>query len=576
MLNVVPIVLQAAAWPLIGAAIILAFGRVLPNWLRRFLAALSALASLLTLRSITPGEASSLAAITWDPLTLFRMGPALEPHGLGLLIGQVLAGLTAAGTLALRANHQDGGRTSWHGLMLLALAGSLAMTLAGNLPALTLGSGLLTLAIVALAAGSSDPATSRGWHPLVLALPGLAATLLLFLAAIHMDAYVGHSSLFGRRPYEPALVLACGAGLLWVLTAVVRPASRPEQAITVLLPVGTGLYVVSQVQALLSTSEGPGWLPWAGWILLLAGSLLAWLKRRWSGLAVQQLGLAIGYGWLFGGSQPSGILPWPVVTMVLALGILAIGWDAESNEPPPSPGSSRQVPDRLRASVAPYWLLARTWLQSRTAFVERWRTSWAGRHQAALAPAIALASILGLPFTAGATGRWRLYGEILYRGEGLMLIVALAADTLLSAAVWSLLWSTIKAAGQRRLPARSLLAMIALALPLLVWGVAPETLARGSGLAGPSSDVSAWGLGFLFILPWLVGAWLAYTDAHTADRLDPLRRLTASDWPYRTTTWLGRNVVGGIYWLGQVGEGEGWWGWALVLLALGSLFLTVR
>jgi hypothetical protein len=48
------------------------------------------------------------------------------------------------------------------------------------------------------------------------------------------------------------------------------------------------------------------------------------------------------------------------------------------------------------------------------------------------------------------------------------------------------------------------------------------------------------------------------------------------DWLFGLAGGVARRLGGGIYWLGQVGEGEGWWGWVLVILALGAIFLTTR
>jgi hypothetical protein len=39
--------------------------------------------------------------------------------------------------------------------------------------------------------------------------------------------------------------------------------------------------------------------------------------------------------------------------------------------------------------------------------------------------------------------------------------------------------------------------------------------------------------------------------------------------------WVGKRLEGLVFWLGQVGEGGGWWGWALIILALGAIFLLV-
>ena len=55
--------------------------------------------------------------------------------------------------------------------------------------------------------------------------------------------------------------------------------------------------------------------------------------------------------------------------------------------------------------------------------------------------------------------------------------------------------------------------------------------------------------------------------------LDMARRLLSLDWFYRAASTVGRWLAGAAYWLSQVGEGEGWWGWALIILAVGAVLV---
>jgi hypothetical protein len=117
-------------------------------------------------------------------------------------------------------------------------------------------------------------------------------------------------------------------------------------------------------------------------------------------------------------------------------------------------------------------------------------------------------------------------------------------------------------------------------LPLLWWGLAPGSLARNTGLSPVGvTGVSPFGLALLFVLPWLAGGWLAVATARAPERLERLRRPALGQWAQRLASWAGgvlRGLTAAVYWLGQLGEGEGWWGWALTLLALGTLFLAAR
>ena len=122
--------------------------------------------------------------------------------------------------------------------------------------------------------------------------------------------------------------------------------------------------------------------------------------------------------------------------------------------------------------------------------------------------------------------------------------------------------------------------MIALVLALVMWGVAPGRLSTTVGLSPVRSPgVSVWGIGLLYILPWLVGTWLAYAGARRpayVDRLRHIARRCPVDRLYRAAAWAGARLAGALHWLGQVGEGGGWWGWALIVLAVGVLLAVAR
>jgi hypothetical protein len=119
--------------------------------------------------------------------------------------------------------------------------------------------------------------------------------------------------------------------------------------------------------------------------------------------------------------------------------------------------------------------------------------------------------------------------------------------------------------------------MLALAIPLGIWGIAPGVLSDDLGLrTAESSGVSAWGLGLVYALPWLLGAWLGrvrHSLEHFAVRVHDAVNL---DWLYRTAGWASDRLVGVVRWLGLVGEGDGWWGWVLIVLALGVFLLAVQ
>ncbi|HSJ54063.1 MAG TPA: hypothetical protein VLC52_10005, partial [Anaerolineae bacterium] len=364
MLRSVPVPFQAILWPLLGAALILAIGRLLPAWLRRLLAAAAAGASLAAIWSLRSGGPERVA-VDWSPLNLFRAGPALSPGELALPAALALA--TVAVALALGVGGRQA-RSPWHGLLLVLLAGALTMTLAANLLTLAIGSALMDLALMGLALWCGEPGEagegSESCRPLALgtAVPGLATTLILVLCALRLDAEVGHTSFPARQIPSSILLLV---GVAAILRAQVFPL-HPRQvhgaagAAALLLPAGAGLYLLARVQAVAPVIPAEALPAVLGSLALLAGGLLAWsgsaAARRlpgrgsgglWRGLLIHQ----VGTGLLFALVLP-GTSPWPLLSLMLALALLAMWWDAE--------------PD-----VAPLPLPA--WLQAMGRWVEPWR-----------------------------------------------------------------------------------------------------------------------------------------------------------------------------------------------------------
>jgi len=605
MLDSIPVPVQAVLWPLLGAAVVLGLRRWLPNWLRRMIAAAAAAASLVILWSLSGDAQPETVDLSWGPLEFFRMGLAFYPHGLSTLAGIILAGVTAAAALGTSPNGTNGQRTHWHGLILVALAGCLVTVLAANLLTLAFGSGLLTLAVTALAAAGAPagpPEThgtgdERTWPPLTTAVPGVAATLLIYLSALRMDAQIGHASLQGRAFSTSALAFLGAAGILWLLCFPIRAANRPQSIVSFLLPCGTGLYLLARVQAIAPVLSDQPWPLLLSGLMLLAGGLLAWLHGAWPGIAIHQAGFGLAFITLWGGqagaAQPS--VPWPLVSLTLALGVLAISASAGDSANGQSPdGQSRWggFPRLARwiepvyhwtglswlvQQIEPWWAQARSYITSH--LPKRPRLSWLSRLLAVLLPAVALASLAGLPLTVGAVSRWHLYGGMLGQGQAALLLVVLLSDSLLIAGLWAAFRALLDP-NKDRASVAGAVAMLALVSALVIWGVAPNHLSTTVGLSPVQSPgVSAWGIGLLYILPWLVGTWLAYASARRpayVDRLRHIARRSRVDRLYQAAAWAGARLAGAVYWLGQVGEGEGWWGWALIVLAVGVLLYVAR
>ena len=581
MLDSVPLPFQAILWPLVGGGLILVLNRLLPGWVRRLLAMAAALASLVTLWSLKAGTVER-AEIVWEPLNLFRMSLTLSPDGLSLLIGISLA--LAAAAIALGIRGREPRRTGWHGSFLLVLAGCLVVVMAGNLLALATGSALVDLALILLVLRSPSHDEDSARTSLGLVVPGVVSTLLIIFGALQMDAELGHGSLFSRNLLEEALIVIGVAGVFRVLLFPfhARTLRAPETVATLLLPMGVGGYLLVRIQMLAPVLSRRPWVMAAAVVGLLAGGLLTWsgnarIKAResasclpgrwWTGMLAFQAGYVFLYSLLLAGSTP-----WPVVSLVLVLAVLVIWWDAALDTHTPSSRFLGWVSARTGS-----WRTAiQSRLTARPGILEWLRSPHLGRFAAVLLPATALASLAGVPLTLGARGRWPFYAAWLDRGDPSLLIV-LAVDTLLVAGLWvglMVIWDQCSESLPR--PA-ALVAMGALTIVVVLLGLAPGILSEDLDLkAAETADVSVWGLGLLYLIPWLLGVWLARFIGFQRRHLERIWDAVSLDWLYQGASWAGQRLVGVVHWLSRVGEGEGWWGWALIILALGVILLTVR
>ena len=385
MLDAVPVPLQALTWPLLGAVLILLGRRFLPNWLRRLVALAAVLASLSVLWSLRSGPIERVEVL-WEPLNLFRMSPSLYPDSLALQVGLTLAWITAASVLGVRGAQPHS--TAWHGLLLVVLAGCLAMTMATNLITLAIASALLDMGLMSMIVFSRHDADRVAWRMVV---PGVTSTLLLVIAALQMNAQVGSGSLSARAVPLEILALAGIAGALRLLIYPVHPRNlhTPENAAALLLSAGTGIYLLARVQTIEPGLADPGWLLLIGGVALLAGGLLAWMgsigqtreakpspapgayvpktedsaplsggadrqqaagsrqpaaAKLWSGVAIHQAGFALVFLLLVGNP-----VPWPLFSLTLAMGIMLIWWDGESRI------TNRSQPQSPSALMDSWW-----------------------------------------------------------------------------------------------------------------------------------------------------------------------------------------------------------------------------
>lgn len=565
MLDSLPLPLQALLWPLAGAAVIVTAGRILPNGLRRLVALAAALASLSALWSSRTGVGQALE-IFWEPLNFFRSNLTLEPDNLSILVGITLSGAVAVSVLGIRGSFPR--QAVWHGLILVVLAGCLLMSMAANLPTLALGSGLIDLGLIAIAILAPGDADRTTWR---MVIPGAASTLLIFLCTLQMSIQVGTTSLQARElPAEILLLIGIAAMLrLTIFPLHPRGLNTPEGAVTQILSIGAGACLLVRPQAIAPILSDRPWILVLGSAALLAGGLQAWTGNRWSGFASYQKGFVLISAILLAGS-----MPWPFVGLVLALTSLGIWWDGTlERSSSPRPRWIEVIAERLGA----WWVQIRARVRRSIPALERWRGRLFGQQRTALLPAIALASLAGFPLTVGALGRWPVYANLLDHGDAAVLLALLTADTFLAAGLWAALRLALEQATEQRLTPAAFLSLLVLGIALIVLGIAPGSLIGALDLDPVSvPDVSTWGLGLVYILPWLLGSWLARTGSQLERYFEQVEQIVSLSWLYRMVDWIGQRLAGAIYWVGRVGEGEGWWGWALIILALGAMFLTTR
>ncbi len=577
MPNSMPELLRAILWPLGGAVVVLATGALLPDRIRRLIAALAAFASLVLLWSLAvDGEP---VRFLWEPLTLFRAGPTLGTDGLGLMAGLVLSGLVGIAALGIRGDKRS--RGTWHGFTLVLLAGGLIMALASNLLTLALGSGLVDLALIAWVLYSPGDDDRAVWRMLV---PGALSSVLLFFSALQMSIRVGTTSLFAAGfPHEVLLLIAL-AGLLRLLAFPLHPrgVGAPRNVLTQLLLVGLGILLLARVQSLAPFLVNQRWMLTLAGVGLLAGGLLTWaagagrassdprLSRipiDLSGLLVFQTGAALAFLLLAGVSAP-----WPLVGLLLTLGLLAVWWESGIET------ERIARPDwfvRLLAWLEGPRARVKAAILERAPILAKVPSFWPIRYSGVMLPAVGLFSLAGAPFTVGGVGRWMLYAALLQGREAGLLMVTLLADVLVTAAVWTALAKILTAESYWQPRPKAWLPMGLLALAILLLGVAPGILLSHVDLDRLTTPgVSVWGLGFILVLPWLVGGWVARATRQVQPQADLVHRIVHLDWLYAVLGWVGNRVSGAIGWLGQVGEGEGWFGWSLIFLALALTLLV--
>jgi hypothetical protein len=551
-------------------------GRLAGSGVQRLLSLVTSLVTLATIAGLGVG-AVQRAELAWVPLNLFRMSPALQPDGLSIMAATVIVAISGALLVGIRGQVW----AAWRGWMLVALSGCLIAIFGVNLLALAIGSALLDMALLAIAASSSGQSSPARRMSPSCALPGLISTLILFFAALQMDSLVGHASLASSKLPEESLRLIGIAALLrsFVFPFHARQFGTPVLAATLLPPVAMGGFLLVRVQGLLPVLTAQSWAMPVAMVAMLAGGLLVWSRGEhpvnrpllgglWSGLLVQSVGFLFVSTLVLPGN-----VAWHLVNVLLSLTVLVVWLDALQETREEKQGAWLAW---VSTKLAPWWSWAKTTAQARLPVMAWFFDVRARRAATLLLPAIALVSLAGMPLTTGARGRWSVYAALLQVGSPSLLLV-LIGDTLLAAGLWIAIRATWTQPIRRRLDLGCLLAMTGLVALTVTWGVAPGALTDGLELQNARlAGVSIWGLGLLYLLPWLLGVWLVRIRSPLKEYLARVERLVNLDWLDRMVVQIAEQLVRIIHWLGRVGEGDGWWGWALIVLSVGFILLAAR
>ncbi len=525
---------------LLGAVVILMVGggllaRVVPARYRHGGAVLVALGSLAAVAWPKPAASGVISA--WEPLALFGSPLAYHADGLAHPFARLLAllVLALACSLAGRVGRSEG---HLYAALFLPLAAALSFVFSANLITLSLSWVLLDLALCLGAALSGDGGATRSLAANYLA--GLA-----LLVAVLLAGEPGQQLFLWAEPL-PERVLP-----LLLIAALVRAGfypfhaglamgdgRRPEvRAALLLAPAVAGLYLLARLTTLFGGQPvGVEVFTTLAAASTLASAVLAWLREReavWPWLVINGVGSAFVL-WTASGGGEAAVVLWPAANLILALGVLFV---------------------ERRAAVS--------------------LTGHDGERLARLAaPGLAVASLLGLPFTLGFAARWTCYRLVPWPTLALLVL----ADTFLFAALLRLWESspTDEPAPERWIEAVRLGGVALLAVPLLAVGLFPSLLApRPATLVTPALSGPVL---VAFALPLLAGYGLHLQRQAVLDRFrsagDDFAVGLALGWLHRGLGWVavraGSLVRGAV----ELAEGEGYVAWTALVLILMYLFVA--
>lgn len=381
-------------------------------------------------------------------------------------------------------------------------------------------------------------------------LLSLSGVLFLFLLALLGESGIragltGQGDLDGLElalAWLAALIRAGVYPLHFWLTGPGRLRLQDRIAVCLVGPL-TGLWLLGRLHAIALADwlRRPEWVA-LGVLALLGTALVAWATDdegwRWRWIALNRASMVVLAAYVAPASGPEA-LAWPLITFGLGTALLAVG-------------------QAMRA-----------------------RLGWRGP------VGFAVLVIWGLPGTAGFLARTVLVYPTELPFAVPLFGVLLIAEVLLVAALWQamregqgetaggpLSWAAF---------ARLAAALVVLAAPVIVWGLAPGSLARTAGW--PAGELFA-PLGGLLIharrsvwagllLSAMLGAGLGVARASIFAQMrgwqSAIVAIASLDWLYQMASLAMGLLASGLQYFAALGEGEGYLGW----LALAAVILWV-
>lgn len=528
--------------------------------LRRPIALTTLLIAAIALFAMRKPETPAVLQWSWQPLTV--AGGALEwrldawnwlTSALLLLLVAVAVLLEewepstvfqATGPVPQRATRlnligAETERTLWLGAAVLVFVCS------GNVLTLASSWVLLDAALAArLRPGGAREPAGRAWSLLTLT----AMLLLLLLNTL------GEGGI--RTPLSGSTFAGPELALLWAL-ALVRAGVYPLQLwltgpgvlnrssrITLsLIAPAAGLWLLARVHDV----AGPDWLrrpEWAalGAFALLGSAMVSWSVEdetwRWRWIAINRASLVVLAAYVSGASGPEA-LAWPLIAFLLGCALLLTG----------------QAIRQQSGWAAPVWLAALV--------------------------------VWGLPGTSGFLARTALVFPTDLPVAIPVFGIVLLAEILIVAALWQATRPQPKETPARGLAGgsgfRLAAALLLTAIPALVWGIAPDSLATlvswPENEAFPSLGALMLGARRSVWVGLVVSAALGVALGRARHRIfgqlrgwqSGVSAIASLEWLYGALASAFGLAASGLRYFATLGEGEGYLGW----LALGGLILWV-